>query len=142
MSLCELGKKPIQNPVTGERIGRNVRHKIFQQFGSREKKIAAGQLEIFGGASYTGPIEIDSDDVEYFYGIWRNRCAVTGAKIGAVLGLTRWDASKPATTDNIVLMSKPAMQRFDEKGKSSIDPTIRARIEDRLAACSDLNCDL
>jgi len=142
ITLCELGKKPIQNPVTGERIGRNIRHRIFQQYGSREKKIASGELEIAGGATYTGPIEIVSDDVEYLYGVWRNRCAVTSAKIGAVLGLARWDTSKPATADNLVLMSRPALQRYDEKGKSSIDPKIRARIEDRLAACRDLNCDM
>ena len=99
-------------------------------------------MEIAGGATYTGPIEIVSDDVEYLYGVWRNRCAVTSAKIGAVLGLTRWDTSKPATADNLVLMSRPALQRYDEKGKISIDPKIRARIEDRLAACRDLNYDM
>eukprot|EP00536_Pseudo-nitzschia_multiseries_P006993 jgi/Psemu1/194318/e_gw1.156.102.1 len=142
MTLCELGNKPIQNPVTGERIGRNIRHKVFQQFGSREKKIASGELEISGGAIYTGPLQIDSDDVEYLYGVWRNRCAVTGAKIGAVLGLVRWDISKPATADNLVLMSRPAQQRFDEKGKSSIDPKVRTRIEERLTACRDLNYDM
>mmetsp|Transcript_25748 Transcript_25748/g.60653 ORF Transcript_25748/g.60653 Transcript_25748/m.60653 type:complete len:486 (+) Transcript_25748:143-1600(+) len=142
ITLCELGKKQIQNPVTGERIGRNIRHKIFQQYGSREKKIASGDLKIAGGASYTGPIEIDSDDVEYLYGVWRNRCAVTSAKIGAVLGLVRWDTSKPATADNLVLMSRPAQQRYDEKGKSSIDPKVRARIEQRLAACRDVSYDM
>lgn len=142
MTLCELGKKPIQNPVTGERIGRNIRHKIFQQFGSREQRIASGKLEISGGATYTGRIEIDSDDVEYLYGVWRNRCGVTGARLGAVLGLARWDTSKPATSDNLVLMSKHALKAYDEKGKSSIDPKIQTRIENRLAECRDLNCDL
>ena len=140
--MCELGNKRIQNPVTGERIGRTVRNRIYQHLGSRENKIASGTLVTAGDATYTGPIEIDNDDVEFLYGVWRNRCAVTGARIGAVLALVRWDASKPATTDNLVLMSKPALNAFDEKGKSSIDPKIQTRIENRLAESRDMNLDL
>ena len=93
------------------------------------------------GASYTGPLAIDGDDVEYLYGVWKNRCGITGAKIGAVLGLVRWDTSKPATPDNLVLVSRPAMKALDEKGKDSIDPVVRAKIEQRLEACRDANCD-
>ena len=141
IALCELGKKPIQNPLAGERVGRNVRHKVFQQFSTREQRIASGSITIHGGASYTGPIAIDGDDVEYLYGIWRNKCAITGAKIGAVLGLARWDASKPASADNLVLVSRPAMKSLDENGKESIDPFVRERIEQRLEACRDTNCD-
>lgn len=141
IALCELGNKPIENPLAGERVGRNVRHKVFQQFNTREQRLASGALTIYGGASHTGPIEIDSDDVEYLYGIWRNKCAITGAKIGAVLGLVRWDTSKPATSDNLVLVSRPAQKKLDEQGKESIDSFVRARIEQRLAACRDNNCD-
>ena len=122
-------------------MGRNIRHKVHQQFSTREQKLAKGALTIHGGASHTGPIAIDMDDVEYLYGIWRNKCAITGAKIGAVLGLVRWDTSKPATANNVVLVSRPALKALDEKGKESIDPFVRARIEQRLAACRDTNCD-
>jgi tRNA A37 threonylcarbamoyladenosine dehydratase len=142
IALCELGKKPIHQPVTGERVGRNVRHKIFQHFSNREQRIASGKLQVPGGASYTGQIEIDMDDIDYLLGVWRNRCAVTGAKIGTVLSLTRWDMSKPATIDNIVLMSSHALQAYDERGKESIPALIQNRIQDRLAACRDLNCDI
>jgi tRNA A37 threonylcarbamoyladenosine dehydratase len=141
IALCELGKKPIKNPLAGERVGRNVRHKVLQQYSTREQKITKGALTIHGGASHTGPIAIDGDDVEYLYGIWRNKCAITGAKIGAVMGLVRWDTSKPATSDNLVLVSRPAMKALDEKGKESIDLFVRTRIEHRLAACRDANCD-
>jgi len=141
IALCELGNKPIENPLAGERVGRNVRHKVFQQFKTREQRLASGALTIHGGATHTGPIEIDSDDVEYLYGIWRNKCAITGAKIGAVLGLVRWDTSKPATPYNLVLVSRPAQKKLDEQGKESIDSFVRARIEQRLAACSDTNCE-
>lgn len=141
MALCELGGKSIQNPLAGERVGRNVRHKLFQQFGTREQRLASGKLSIHGGASYTGPIAIDGDDIEYLYGIWRNRCAITGAKIGAVLGLARWDTSKPATPYNVVLVSRPAMKKLDEEGKEWIDRSVRDTIEQRLAACKDISCN-
>ncbi len=141
IALCELGNKPIQNPLAGERVGRNIRHKVFQQFSTREQRIASGAVTIHGGASYTGPVEIDWDDVEYLYGIWRNKCGVTGAKIGAVLGLVRWDYSKPATPDNLVLVSRPTMKKIDEIGKDFIDASVIERIENRLKACRKSNLD-
>ena len=141
IALCELGNMPIQNPLAGERVGRNIRHKVFQQFSTREQRIASGAMTIHGGASYTGPVEIDWDDVEYLYGIWRNKCGVTGAKIGAVLGLVRWDYSKPATPDNLVLVSRPTMKKLDEVGKDFIDASVIVRIESRLKACRNANLD-
>jgi len=36
--LCELGNKPFF-PMAGERVGRNVRHKMFQHLKNREKAI-------------------------------------------------------------------------------------------------------
>jgi tRNA A37 threonylcarbamoyladenosine dehydratase len=139
ISLCELGNKPIHQPMTGERVGRNVRHKIYQHLNTREQKITKGELQIAGGVSYTGPLEIDHDDVEYLLGVWRNRCGVTGTRLGTTLSLVRWDTSKPATTDNLVLMSSHAMQAYDEQGKGSIPPAIQQRIETRLAGCRDMN---
>ena len=83
--MCELGNKKIDQPVTGERVGRNVRNRIYQNLVNRENKIASGKLVITDGATYTGPVEIDHDDVEYLYGVWRNRCAITNARLGTVL---------------------------------------------------------
>lgn len=142
IALCELGKKPVHQPVTGERIGRNVRNRIYQHLTSREQKIGSGKLELEASAAYAGPVEIDHEDVDYLMGVWRNRCAVTGAKLGTVLALARWDTSKPATTDNLVLMSAHALKAYDQKGKASIPAPIQRRIEDRLATCRDLNSDL
>jgi tRNA A37 threonylcarbamoyladenosine dehydratase len=142
IALCELGKKPIHQPVTGERVSRSVRNKIHQQLTSREHKIETGKLELESGAQYIGPIEIDNDEVDYLMGVWRNRCAVTNAKLGTVLSLARWDTSRPATIDNLVLMSVRALKAYDEKGKASIPPGVQRRIEDRLAACRDLSSDL
>lgn len=141
MTLCELGNKPIRQPVTGERVGKNLRHKVYQHLTSREHKIKSGKLVVADGVSYTGPVEIDHDDIDYLYGVWRNRCAVTGARLGNVLALARWDTSKPATSDNLVLMSSHALKAYDERGKSSIKSYIQNRIEDRLTTCRDLNYD-
>ncbi|KAL3905719.1 MAG: hypothetical protein SGILL_009562 [Bacillariaceae sp.] len=137
--LCELGDKPIHQPMTGERVGRNVRHKIYQHLNTREQRIKKGEINI--DASFVGPLEIDHDDVEYLLGVWRNRCAVTGQRLGATLSLARWDLSKPATSDNLVLLSAHALQQLDEKGRESVPPVIQQRIETRLAGCRDLNVD-
>ena len=149
-ALCELGQKPIHQPVTGERLSKNVRNKLFQHLKSREKKITVGTLQIHddvklklgdesGGDPATNMLDIDSDDVDYLLGIWRNRCAVTGARLGTVLSLVRWDYSKPAAIDNLVLMSTHAKEAYDEKGKAHIPANIQERIEKRLSTCRDIN---
>jgi len=38
MALCELGGKPF-DPMSGERVGRNVRHRLFQHLKVRERMI-------------------------------------------------------------------------------------------------------
>jgi tRNA A37 threonylcarbamoyladenosine dehydratase len=141
IALCELGKKPIQQPVTGERVGRNVRNRMFQHLKNREDKIAKGTLAGVE-ASYTGPVDVDCDDMEYLMGVWRNRCAVTAARLGTPLELARWDTSKLATCDNLVLISAHALKAFDEKGKSSIPEPVQRLIEERLATCRDRNSEL
>ena len=138
MALCELGHKPILQPVTGERLGKTVRHKKFQHFKNREDLMKKGEISMPENA-FKGPLRIDMDDVEYIMGVWRNCCAVTGARLGTTLELIRWDVTKPATSDNIVLMSLPAIHAFDEKGKDSFSEPIRKRIESRLALCRDQN---
>jgi tRNA A37 threonylcarbamoyladenosine dehydratase len=139
MAMCDLGKKPIHQPVTGERVGRNVRNRMFQHIMRREEQIASGKLQV--NASYTGKIEIGPDDTEYLLGVWRNRCGVTGARLGTLLQLVRWDLSKPATSDNLVIMCTHALKAYDEEGRSSVPEEVQIRIEARLAAARDLNCD-
>lgn len=139
MALCELGKKPILQPVTGERLGRTVRHRKFQHLKRREEQLnaaAAASSNTTGvdNSYYRGPIEIDIDDIEYLMGVWRNCCAVTGARLGTVLEFVRWNVSLPARPDNLVLMSGHAIKAFDETGKSSIPEDIQKRIETRLEA--------
>ena len=98
VALTEIGKKPFQ-PVTGERVGRNVRNKLLQKIRNRENRLAkqysdsttdvennventileGGRL-VDNGRVWIGPPLVDDEDVEYMMEIWRNRCAVTQGK--------------------------------------------------------------
>lgn len=138
MALCELGQKPILQPVTGERLGKTVRHKKLQHLKRREELIAKGDIPVPEG-SYKGAAQVDIDDMEYIMGLWRNCCAVTGARLGTVLELARWDLDRPATLDNLVVMSAPTMKAYDEQGRASIPEAIQKRIQSRLDAARDQN---
>ena len=167
-----MAQQPFR-PVTGERVGRNVRHKLFQKLQTREdrylqrllqehnitdptiveryKKVGGlltrGRTSDNGGGSnsepaaasmkqqdaaasndiettttgtireevWIGPLQIDIDDVEYLLEVWRNRCAVTGMRLGTVLELVRWDERRPSTCDNLILLAQPAKEKWDNK---------------------------
>jgi len=149
ISLCELGNKRF-SPVTGERIGRNVRNRLLAHLKRREVRIRES-IELTTNAkpvdeeekrkgrvlndTWVGPVQIDSDDVEYLLEIWRNRCGVTGDRLDTVLELTRWDLSKPSTCENLVVMGSKALRKFDERGKDGMSINIQQTIEKRLQSC-------
>ena len=82
-----------------------------------------GPKGIVVNGTWIGRLQVDQDDMEYLYEIWRSRCALTQARMGATLRLTRWDPGKPSTCNNLVLMSLHALQKFDAAGgKESVDP--------------------
>lgn len=147
MAICELGGKPMQ-PVTGERLGKNVRNRVFQHVKTREDKITRQKLGdeqhidlpnegMMVNGEWVGPIQIDQDDISYLMEIWRNRCAVTGDRLGTVLELVRWDMAKPSTCNNLVLMSAAAMEKFVQPGgKEAVPENVRKVIETRLASCN------
>lgn len=139
-------------------MGRGVRHRIFQHLKNREKAIrnkiekehgiertndksndgeSNDDEELKGevlGNRWVGPVQVDCDDVEYLVAeVWRNRCAVTGERMGIVLELARWDLSLPSVCQNLVLMGAKAMHALDTHGKESFDLSIRTKIEQRLA---------
>ena len=169
MALTEIGRKPILQPLAGERVGKNVRNKLYQHLRNREQKICQQVLSQAGlavmpneeqegcfvevpaaapsfakndakctkllpGRTWVGPLQVDSDDIDYLMQVWRNRCGVSGARLGTVLNLVRWDLSKPSTCNNLVLMSVGAMQRFDQDGTEGLSALVRQRIEARLAS--------
>lgn len=101
-------------------------------------------------AVWIGELQIDSnDDVEYLLEIWRNRCAITGARLGTVLHLVRWDISLPSKCDNLVLVSANVLQNFTaakdveytvhvqlrDDYRNKMNPVAKKRIEDTLASC-------
>ena len=118
---------------------------MFQKFKRREKKIQdaavneTGENASDGGCivngQWIGPVQIDDDDVEYLMEVWRNRCAVTGDRLGTVLELVRWDMSRPSNCNNIIIMGASALQKFEAKGKPSIPQDIQREINARLASC-------
>jgi tRNA A37 threonylcarbamoyladenosine dehydratase len=147
LALTELGGKALQ-PVVGERVGRNTRNKMLQKLKTRESRFAKqfvdapgyDKIPELGGSIgpdqvFVGPIWIDECDVEYLLEIWRNRCAVTGARLGTVLQIVRWDTKKPGTCDNLVILSTNILQAFEKTGPDGVDPFMRGRIEERLATC-------
>lgn len=86
---------------------------------------------------WIGPLQIDMDDVEYIMEVWKNRCSISAKRLGAVLELVRWDISKPASCNNIVLMSAPCKKEWDEHGRRPhyLPHDVRQRIENQLAKC-------
>ena len=135
--------------MSGERLGRNARNRLFQHFKNRENQLkddiernSPEQNDLWKDGSWIGPLQIDSDDVDYIFSeVWRNRCSITGESLGTILELARWDLSKPSNCQNIVLMGVKAMKLFDEEfaksgdGRSSVPVEIRAKIEARLETC-------
>ena len=147
--LCELGGKPF-SPVGAERVGKNVRHKLYQHLKNREKKFEEKHRSTLRKDSahyttngyYIGPIQIDPDDVDYLMAeLWKNKCALSGERLGTVLELNRWDKGRPATPNNLVLMSVKSAQKFEKDleelgdGREGVDVQIRRRVEARLALC-------
>eukprot|EP00956_Cyclotella_meneghiniana_P023312 scaffold45236_cov59-Cyclotella_meneghiniana.AAC.4 len=149
MAVCELGGKPF-SPVGAERVGRNVRHRLYQHLKQREKNLEEKLKPMLKSPDsnyttngvYIGPIQIDPDDVEYLMAeLWRNRCALSGERLGASLELFRWDKTLPAAPNNLVLMCLKASQKFESDfealgdGRKGVDDEIRRKVDARLATC-------
>ena len=91
---------------------------------------------------WVGTSQIDMDDVDFLLSTqWRQKCAITTAKLGTVLELIRWDMSKPPTLDNLVLMGIKSIRKFDESGwdRSTFGEDVRKKVEKRLSHASDEN---
>ena len=73
--------------------------------------------------------------------LWHNQCMITQQRLGHTLELIKWDVTKPARIDNLVLMSGKGLTLFN-KGKDTLDPAIIEKIERRLGVARKLACDL
>ncbi|EED91436.1 hypothetical protein THAPSDRAFT_262699 [Thalassiosira pseudonana CCMP1335] len=130
MALCELGNKAF----TPQRE-KNLEDKLMPTLKNGDENITTNGV-------YIGPILIDPDDVEYLMvELWRNRCGVTGDRLGTSLELYRWDRTRPATPNNLVLMSMKAAQKFEKDfealgdGRKGLDVDVVKRVEARLSTC-------
>ena len=152
-ALTECGGKPLAQPVTGERVGKNVRNKLFQKLEHREQGIVQhydpqrnlprsepSSVTLDNGKTvWLGPLQVDQDDIDYLMQVWRNRCAVTQARLGTIFHLVRWDVSQPSDLHNLVLMSAGALQKYDDptdyhRNWESMPFDVRQTIELRLQA--------
>lgn len=88
---------------------------------------------------WIGELQIDqSDDMDYLLEIWRNRCAITGARLGTVLHVVRWDRCKPSTCDNLIVICANVLKQYESNPlkyqQEQMDPKIRQAILERLAS--------
>lgn len=148
ISCCKLGQREFQ-PVTGERVSKMVRHKLFQHLQNREQEllekhtpagteVAQDGMVVTtqdGESIWIGRLQIEMDDVEYLMHVWRNRCALTQARLGATLRLARWNLGRPSTCDNLLLVSASALKRW-QAGQPVTSEVARV-IEERLKTCSN-----
>ncbi|GMH70553.1 hypothetical protein TrLO_g7611 [Triparma laevis f. longispina] len=135
--LCELGQKPF-HPTAAERLGKQVRHRMHQHIKNRETEL---KEQIENGTAPKGAVhgvEVDSDDVEYLMAeLWRNRCLISGDRLGTSLELIKWDVTKKATLSNLVLMSAKGLKEF-KKGKAGLKPEVVEMIERRLSLAKEV----
>lgn len=93
------------------------------------KALLRREREVFGA---TTPPDVWPEDLEYLVTeVWGGVCVASGGCIGgggAALVFTRWDRTRPAAVDNLVLLTK---QEAEEHDRAS-DPM--ARWEPELAA--------
>ncbi|GMI48082.1 hypothetical protein TrCOL_g8919 [Triparma columacea] len=136
--LCELGEKPF-SPLSAERLGKSVRHRMLQHIKGREEKTKKEIVEGTAPEGAVSGVEVDTDDIEYMMcQVWRNRCMISGDRLGSGLELVKWDVCKPASVSNLVLMSGKGWTKFQKVGgKEGIRkemPDVAKEIEKRLAA--------
>ncbi len=70
----------------------------------------------------------------YFLKVWRNRCAISGRRIGgcAPLVLGRWNPEEHPNVGNLVLMTQSEAQKLELNGQGSVDKDIAIEINRRL----------
>ncbi len=130
--MCELGGKPF-SPIAAERMSKQVRHRMLQHVKNREGEV---RKAIEKGDAPEGAVAsclIDIDDVEFLMSqLWKNRCLISGERLGNTLELIKWDVKQPASVNNLVLMSAKGLKKFKEVGREGLDRSIVDAIERRL----------
>ena len=125
---------------TARTCGQNVTVEETQSIhGSGELITIHDEDYTIQSKTWIGELQIDqSDDMDYLLEIWRNRCAITGARLGTTLHVVRWDRSKPSTCDNLIVICANVLRQYEANPKQyqeqHMDPKIRRAILERLAS--------
>ncbi|GMI34794.1 hypothetical protein TeGR_g12157 [Tetraparma gracilis] len=135
--LPVLGTMPAIMGQAAAALGKQVRHRLLQHVKNREgearKRIEAGEEGLAAG------VGVDVDDVEHLMSeLWRNRCGITGERLGSALELIKWDEGREAAVDNLVLMSAKGLARWKKGGRGGLEAHVVERIEGRLEAARKL----
>lgn len=131
--LCALAEQEYNGEVC-ERMSRSLKHKLVQVLKAIEKR-RFGSWEA---------VDVDDEDIEFIIAqVWGSRCAVTLRRFGghAPLQLVRWRRDLPPSIDNLVLMTKPLVDKVEAHDKehptemtpTCFDEDTTARIQARLA---------
>lgn len=132
-ALCALAGQEYNGEVC-ERMSKSLKHKLLQHLKAIEKR-RFGSWEA---------VDVDDEDIEFIIAqVWVSRCVVTGRRFGghAPLQLVRWRRDLPPTIDNLVLMTKPLVDKIETHDRehpqrlspSCFEEDVTARIEGRLA---------
>ena len=104
--LTELAGQPLQGSQGA--MSRGQREDMWKAMARRER-------EVFG-ASPSAPCDVCAEDVEFVVNeVWGRRCALSGEPLGGqeTLVLTRWERSRAAAIDNLVLLTKAEAEQHD-----------------------------
>ncbi|KAJ7291932.1 hypothetical protein C8J57DRAFT_1492409 [Mycena rebaudengoi] len=105
--LCELAGKPIARPLPIKNR-RKVYERLLRDLLTRESKQAGAQIN---------KLPIDEDDVALiFEDLHRGRSVLPPHLVPARPMLVRWDAQKPLTVENCVVMDAPDVERHLREG--------------------------
>ncbi len=114
VALCKLGGKPFL-PLGAERVGRNIRHRLYQHLKDRERRLEDQLRHCNMNRMHVEPIQIDPDNVKYLMPtLWKNQCALLGEQLGTMLELNGRDRRQPATPNNLVLIFVRLAKQFKE----------------------------
>ncbi|KAG8906775.1 hypothetical protein FRB99_006152 [Tulasnella sp. 403] len=110
--ICNLAGKPILNPLAN-RNRKKLYEKLVRDLTAREAK---------GNSGMTERLPIDETDVSFvFEDLNRGRSSIPPHPIVQRPFLSRWDATKPLSVDNCVVLSAEELKRLDRAGGRGCD---------------------
>ncbi|RYH06294.1 hypothetical protein EON65_43035 [archaeon] len=88
-------------------------------------------------------MNIDDEDIEFvIQQVWKGRCVVSNRRFGGHIlpTLTRWHATEPCSTHNLVLMMQTEAEKLHTQGHGVFPAEVVKKIEDRLKWAREIQC--